>query len=138
MRYIKYCLLPGRFCQNIPFAPSETGLVYQNDPLNPMTLVSDFSLYVPPVPLEMKFFGSEFCGDNKMRLMMVASVPAGSKANPEIVMAGEGDNEALHVELDIDLDYVKVWGVNNGTKVQEAGEPGDGTTIDVGEPFIML
>ena len=102
-------------------------------------IFTEFSMYVPSLPLEMKFLGPDFCGDNTMRLMMVASVPQGSTANPNIAMMGtDANDEALHVELDIANDYVKRWGVKNGTKVHEAGEPGDGTTIDVFEPFIML
>ena len=61
-------------CQVIPFPPPETGMVFQPDPLNPITLASEFNVYNPKLPLTMGFPG-DFCGDNGNILMIVGIVP---------------------------------------------------------------
>ena len=85
----------------------------------------------------MKFPGEEFCGDNNLILMVVGKVPEGSQGMPEVAFTLENNNyEAFHILFDVENDHVRRWGVDNGTKKQEQGEPEEGTTIDYDEPFI--
>ena len=58
----------------IPFPPPDSGLVFQPDPDNPITLQSEYNVYNPKLPLTMGFPG-DFCGDNGNLMMIVGSVP---------------------------------------------------------------
>ena len=58
----------------IPFPPEDTGMVFQPDPSNPITLVSDYTVYNPKLPLTMAF-PEDFCGDNGNIMMIVGIVP---------------------------------------------------------------
>ena len=60
--------------QVIPFPPPDSGLVFQPDPDNPITLQSEYNVYNPKLPLTMGFPG-DFCGDNGNLMMIVGSVP---------------------------------------------------------------
>ena len=61
-------------CQVIPFPPEDTGMIFQPDPANPITLVSDYTVYNPKLPLKMAF-PDDFCGDNGNIMMIVGIVP---------------------------------------------------------------
>ena len=61
-------------CQVIPFPPEDTGMIFQPDPANPITLVSDYTVYNPKLPLTMAF-PEDFCGDNGNIMMIVGIVP---------------------------------------------------------------
>ena len=67
-------LLPTPWLQVIPFPPPDSGLVFQPDPDNPITLQSEYNVYNPKLPLTMGFPG-DFCGDNGNLMMIVGSVP---------------------------------------------------------------
>ena len=85
----------------------------------------------------MKFLGEEFCGDNSLILQVVGKVPEGSQEMPEVAFTLENeDYVAFHILFDVENDHVRRWGVDNGTKKQEQGEPEEGTTIDYDEPFV--
>ena len=86
-------------CQQIPFPPKETGLVHLTDPENPITLASEFTLYDVALPLKMKFPG-DFCGDQGRIMLVVGSIPSGSKDPLEIIFQGQGLKEAFHVLVD--------------------------------------
>ena len=86
-------------CQQIPFPPKETGLVHLEDPDNPITLASEFTLYDVSLPLKMKFPG-DFCGDEGRIMLVVGSIPSGGKNPLEIIFQGEGPKEAFHVLVD--------------------------------------
>ena len=62
-------------CQVIPFPPAEIGMEYSPDENNRITLASQFNIYNPKLPLNMKFPGPEFCSDNGDIMMIVGSVP---------------------------------------------------------------
>ena len=86
-------------CQQIPFPPKETGLVHLADPDNPITLASEFTLYDVSLPLKMKF-PLDFCGDQGRIMLVVGSIPSGSKDPLEIIFQGSGTKEAFHVLVD--------------------------------------
>lgn len=69
------------------------------DPENPITLASEFTLYDVALPLKMKFPG-DFCGDQGRIMLVVGSIPSGSKDPLEIVFQGQGPKEAFHVLVD--------------------------------------
>ena len=49
-------------------------MIFQPDPANPITLVSDYTVYNPKLPLTMAF-PDDFCGDNGNIMMIVGIVP---------------------------------------------------------------
>ena len=86
---------------------------------------------------------------------MVARIPADRKTPLEIVFRGNGTQvnprhchisgaltclscqEAFHVLVQPDLEFVQRWAVTENTTTGLAGEPGEGTTVDLDEPFIL-
>ena len=70
-------------CQVIPFPPEDTGMIFQPDPANPITLVSDYTVYNPKLPMEMAFPG-DFCGDNGNIMMIVGIVPKVTRAESSL------------------------------------------------------
>ena len=125
-------------CQEIPFPPKEIGLEYVPDERNNITLASEFSQYNPNLPLDMKFPGPEFCGDNRKRMMVVGKIPANSRDMPEIVFRGADTDEAYHLRIDAQGEFVERWAVVQNTTSARAGSPGDGTSIDMDEPFTLM
>jgi hypothetical protein len=85
----------------------------------------------------MPFPGPEFCGDNNQKLMIVGRIPGDGKALPEFALMGPGTDEALHLVLDPDLEFLLRWGVVANVTAGLSGEPGEGTTIDRDEPFTI-
>ena len=80
----------------------------------------------------------DLCGDNNKKLLVVGKVPFGDQDNlPEFVFMGNGTNEALHFRINISGKFLERWGNFEGKEKQRQGEPGDGTTIDFDEPFIV-
>ena len=49
-------------------------MIFQPDPANPITLVSDYTVYNPKLPLKMAL-PDDFCGDNGNIMMIVGVVP---------------------------------------------------------------
>ena len=43
-------------CQVVPFPPPETGMIFLPDPENPITLQSEFNVYNPRLPFNMKYW----------------------------------------------------------------------------------
>ena len=123
-------------CQEVPFPSKSTGLELLPDEKGSLTPESEFSKYNPSLPLVMRFPGIGFCdGDGKM--MVVGKIPEGAKDLPEVIFHGNGSDEAFHIQIDAEMEYVRRWGVYNNATIGEAGEAGDGTTIDIEEPFIL-
>ena len=85
----------------------------------------------------MKFPGTSFCGDNTDKMLLVGNIPAESKEPLEIVFLGQGTDEAFHVLVDPDLEFVERWGVFRNETIGLVGTPGEGTTIDKDEPFVL-
>ena len=124
-------------CQVIPFPPKNIGLEYSPDAKNNISLSSEFSVYNPTLPLDMKFPGPQFCGDNSEQMLVVGTIAAEVNEPPEIIFAGDGLDEAFHVRIDPDNEYVARWGVALNITQGEQGIPGEGTTIDKEEPFVL-
>ena len=141
-------------CQVIPFPPPETGMVFQQDPENPITLQSQYNVYNPRLPMDMGF-PPDFCGDNGNIMMIVGSVPQvihdfklqqrilsyfqKSRKPLEVIFMGEnGFDESFHMLVDIPNDVVKRWAVLDNETIEMQGEVGEGTTIDHDEPFVIM
>jgi len=124
-------------CQEIPFPPKDIGLVYTPDEKNNITLASEFSVYNPTLPMVMKFKGVSFCDDNREQMMIVGKIPADSELRPEIIFRGNGTDEAFHFRIDVDAEFVERWANRDNTTVGKQGNPGDGTSIDRDEPFVI-
>jgi hypothetical protein len=65
----------------------------------------------------MKFMGPVFCGDNRDQIMVVGKIPAGSEERPEIVFRGNGTDEAFHIRIDADREFVELWANSQNTTV---------------------
>ena len=84
----------------------------------------------------MKFPGEEFC-DGEGKMLVVGKIPVDAEDLPEIIFQGNGTDEAYHVQINHELEFVQRWGVVNNVSQGTTGEAGDGTTIDIDEPFIL-
>ena len=124
-------------CQEIPFPPRSIGLEYIPDPNNPISLASEFSQYNPSLPLRMSFPGPTFCGDNSQKLMIVGRIPLDGEEMAEVAFLSVGIDEAFHLRIDPDQEYLERWGVVDNVTTQLSGEPYEGTTIDRDEPFVI-
>ena len=124
-------------CQTIPFPPKKTGLVHLPDPNNPITLASEFTLYDVSLPLKMKI-PDDLCGDEGQIMLIVGRIPSESKKPLEIIFLGsESPKEAFHVLVDPVQEFIQRWAVPEEAPTDVAGEPGEGTTIDLDEPFLL-
>ena len=123
-------------CQEVPFPPKSTGLEFVPDAKNSLTPASKFSMYNPSLPLKMKFPGEDFC-DGEGKMLVVGKIPVDAEDVPEIIFQGNGTDEAFHVQINHELEFVQRWGVVNNVSQGTTGEAGDGTTIDIDEPFIL-
>ena len=45
-------------------------------------------------------------------------------------------DESFHILIDLKLDMIQRWGTYEGLR-EGAGKPGEGTTIDIDEPFML-
>ena len=54
----------------------------------------------------------------------------------EVIFAN-GFDEAFHMLVDVPNDVVQRWGVVDNETLELQGEVGEGTTIDVEEPFVI-
>ena len=55
----------------------------------------------------------------------------------EIIFATDGIDEAFHIMVDIKNEVVQRWAVVNNETQETLGEPGEGTSIDFEEPFVI-
>ena len=124
-------------CQQIPFPGKEKGLVHLEDPANPITIASGATIYDPQLPLDMTFPGPDFCEENDQQMLLVGRIPSTSKAPLEIIFSVNNTEEAFHVLVEPAQEYVQLWSVQGGLKTNVVGQQGDGTTIDLDEPFIL-
>ena len=71
-------------------------------------------------------------------MLVVGRIPSESKNPLEIIFLGaESPKEAFHVLVDPAQELIQRWAVPEETPTDIAGEPGDGTTIDLDEPFLL-
>ena len=55
----------------------------------------------------------------------------------EVVFATDGLDEAYHVSVDIKNEMVQRWAVFENVTQEIFGAPGDGSSIDFDEPFVL-
>ena len=70
-------------------------------------------------------------------MLVVGRIPQDGELPMEIVFRGEDTEEALHLLVSPGLEYVQRWAATINTTSGLVGQPGDGTTIDMDEPFIL-
>ena len=72
------------------------------------------------------------------RLYTLQSIPFLARKPLEIIFHAEnGFDEALHIILHIEEKYIERYGVYDNVTTEKLGKPGDGTSIDHDEPFVM-
>ena len=55
----------------------------------------------------------------------------------QVIFATDGFDEAFHASFDINNKFVQRWGVFENVTEEVFGSPGDGTSIDHDEPFVI-
>ena len=55
----------------------------------------------------------------------------------KVIFAADGIDEALHVEFDVKAEVVRRWSVYENVTGEIFGTAGDGTSIDLEEPFVI-
>jgi hypothetical protein len=70
-------------------------------------------------------------------MLVVGKIPQDGQLPLEVVFRGEDTEEALHLLVSPGLEYVQRWAFTSNTTLGMVGRPGDGTTIDMDEPFIL-
>ena len=123
-------------CQYIPIPPQDIGMVYLPDQSNSLSLQSELSVYNPKLPMTMRFPGPEFCLENNL-FLLVGSIPDKARRKLEVYFVANGTDEAFHLSVDLDQEYIRRWAVQDNLTEDIQGEPGEGTTIDRDEPFMM-
>ena len=86
----------------------------------------------------MKFPGVDFCGELQQKLLVVGTISSVSSEKPEIIFYGFGKEEAFHVYIDIENNFIGRWGVIDEEETKMDGDPEDGTTIGFDEPFVLV
>ena len=80
----------------------------------------------------------DLCGDEEQIMLLVGRITSESKKPLEIAfLGGEQPKEAFHVLVDPVQEFIQRWAVPEDVPADVAGEPGDGTTIDLDEPFLL-
>ena len=112
-------------------------MILMEDADNMITLETESSKYSPRLPVSLKFPGSEMCTDGGI-MLVVGTIPKKSRKPLQIVFyAEDGFDEAFHIVLNISFNYIERWGVFENVSTEHLGQPGDGTSIDYDEPFVM-
>ena len=60
-----------------------------------------------------------------------------SKKVLEVIFAADGIDEALHVQFDVKNEVVYRWSVLDNVTQESFGTEGEGTSIDLEEPFVI-
>ena len=124
-------------CPVIPFPPEDSGMILMEDADNMITLETESSKYSPRLPVTLKFPGAELCTDGGV-MLVVGTIPKKSRRPLQIVFyAEDGFDEAFHIVLNISFNYIERWGVYDNVSTEHLGQPGDGTSIDYDEPFVL-
>ena len=93
--------------------------------------------YNPVIPASLSFPGKRFCSKNT-KLLTIGSIPLNVRKVPAIIIATEnGENEGIHINLNLKKQVIERYTLLNGTKSEIGGTPGDGTSIDFEEPFVL-
>lgn len=124
-------------CPIIPFPPKFTGLTFVPSPENDFSLVSEFSQYNPKLPVTIPF-PEDACGREGFGVMVVGKINSDKEeSSADFVFKTTNDDEAYHVAIALGYNTIFRYSVKNGTVAKVFGTAGDGTTIDLDEPFIM-
>lgn len=124
-------------CPVVPFPPTETGMILFEDPNNVITLESDSSKYSPRLPVSLKMPQDNLCSSGGKVLKIVGIIPTKARKAFHIIFEVDGLDEAFHVVVDKADNFLERWGIKDNITVERQGEPGDGTSIDYDEPFVM-
>ena len=138
------------YCQVVPFPPARVGMEYVPSAESSMSFTSKYSRYNPPVPYKMSW-PDGFC-DGAQKLLLVGNVVKDHRRPklPEIFLQGEKEEyHVLHLALNPEKELISRWptklffsplcrwAVDNGSVVEQQGEEGEGTSIDLEEPFVL-
>ena len=70
--------------------------------------------------------------------MLLGSVATGARKLPELVLRTSSGDSVLGLRLDPGRDYLRRWSRVGGQVVLEQGKPGEGSSIDLGEDFLLV
>lgn len=69
--------------------------------------------------------------------MIIGNIPKTVRSVPALLVASNMSNEGIHINLNLKNKVIERYSVVNGTKSSIDGLPGDGTSIDYDEPFVL-
>ena len=69
--------------------------------------------------------------------MIIGYIPKTVRSVPALLVASNMSNEGIHINLNLKNQVIERYSVTNGTKSSIDGMPGDGTSIDYDEPFVL-
>ena len=69
--------------------------------------------------------------------MLIGYIPRTVRHVPALLVASNMSNEGIHINLNLKNQVIQRYSVTNGTKSTIDGLPGDGTSIDYDEPFVL-
>ena len=69
--------------------------------------------------------------------MLIGYIPKTVRYVPALLVASNMSNEGIHINLNLKNQVIERYSVSNGTKSSIDGLPGDGTSIDYDEPFVL-
>lgn len=129
-------------CPIIPFPPPSTGLIFHTSTAkgsDSFLLTSQFSAFGPRIPARLPFPGPGFCqAEQKQVMMAIGRVTSTGKRNPtDISFLTEEGDEGFHARISLGDSAVYGWRSANGSVDNFYGSPGDGTSIDLNEPFVL-
>lgn len=123
-------------CPLIPNPPKFTRLEFFSELNNNFSLSSDNSFYSPVLPFELKF-PENLCSSG-YSLTIVGKLTSNSPGETaDITFTTKNGDEALHVKIDLHENVVYRYYVREGVINKMEGAPGDGTTFDLNEIFML-
>ena len=125
-------------CPIVPVPPKYTGLQFYHDPANDFRLDSPYSKYNPPMPAKIPFPGPDFCQNPDTTLKIIGKLISDKRNSyGHIAFETDGQNEAFHVKISLFDNVVYRHSLFNNSETTQ-GFPGDGTSLDLMEPFLIL
>ena len=124
-------------CPIIPFPPKKTGLIFDPGQDSGFSLTSEFAAYNPDLPVVIPF-PETACSREGFGVMVVGKIHSEEvDSSADFVFKTSDDDEAFHVAIAIGYNTVYRYAVKNGTVSKAFGAAGDGTTVDLDEPFVL-
>lgn len=128
----------AKSCPIIPFPPSYTGMVFVPDPKSQFNPVSEFRKYGQKMPSSLPFPGHEFCAGGNTVLSAIGKVTTERRGyTADIAILTKSGDEALHVKIALGDRTVYRYFTVGGKVMGLQGQSGDGTSIDLNEPFVI-